>query len=88
MADEATFYMAAEEVNNLKSEPSDEELMEMYALYKQATAGDCNTAKPGASDVIANAKWGAWNDKKGLSKDKARAEYVAVVEELKEKYGI
>lgn len=38
------FEKAAADVNNLKSRPSDDELLEIYALYKQATVGDCNTS--------------------------------------------
>lgn len=37
------FEDAAEAVKNLKAKPSDEELLELYALFKQATVGDCNT---------------------------------------------
>ncbi|XP_046564835.1 acyl-CoA-binding protein-like [Haliotis rubra] len=88
MADEATFNKAAEEVKNLKSKPSDDEMLEIYALYKQATVGDCNTPKPGMLDLKGKAKWGAWDGKKGISQDEARVQYVAKVEELKGKYGI
>ncbi|XP_067648821.1 acyl-CoA-binding protein-like isoform X3 [Haliotis asinina] len=88
MADEATFYMAAEEVKELKSIPTNAELVEIYALYKQATDGDCNIPKPGSSDIAAKAKWGGWNEKRGMSAVEARTLYVAAVEELKGKYGI
>ncbi|KAJ8878237.1 hypothetical protein PR048_018814 [Dryococelus australis] len=37
------FNKAAQDVQNLNSIPSDEELLEIYALYKQATVGDVNT---------------------------------------------
>lgn len=30
---------------------------QFYALYKQATAGPCNIAKPGFWDVTGRAKW-------------------------------
>lgn len=39
------FNKAAEDVKKLKAKPTDEELLELYALYKQATVGDCNTSK-------------------------------------------
>lgn len=38
-----------EEVKNLKQAPKDEELLELYGLYKQATVGDVNT---GLLDII------------------------------------
>ena len=37
------FEQAAEKVKNLKEKPSDEDLLEIYALFKQATVGDINT---------------------------------------------
>jgi hypothetical protein len=37
------FNEAAQSVKNLTKRPSDEELLEAYALYKQATVGDNNT---------------------------------------------
>lgn len=39
------FDKAAEDVKNLKSSPSDADLLELYANFKQATVGDCNTGK-------------------------------------------
>ena len=46
-------------VKNLKTRPKDEELLELYALYKQATEGDNNTAKPGFFSFKDQAKWNA-----------------------------
>jgi len=37
------FNQAADNVKNLTKRPEDEELLELYALYKQATVGDNNT---------------------------------------------
>ncbi|XP_019635042.1 PREDICTED: acyl-CoA-binding protein-like [Branchiostoma belcheri] len=85
---EAEFEKAAEEVKTLKSTPTDEEMLEIYALFKQAKVGDVNTARPGMLDFKGKAKWDAWEAKKGMSQEDARAKYVAKVEELKGKYGI
>ncbi|KNC78039.1 acyl-CoA-binding protein like 1 [Sphaeroforma arctica JP610] len=74
-------------VKNLKTSPSNDEMLKTYALFKQATVGDCNAAKPGMFDVKGKAKWGAWNDIKGKSQDDAKAEYIKHVEELIAKYG-
>lgn len=38
-----SFEEAVDRVKNLKESPSDNELLEIYALYKQATIGDVNT---------------------------------------------
>ncbi|XP_040190550.1 acyl-CoA-binding protein isoform X8 [Rana temporaria] len=84
---QADFDKAAEEVKKLKQTPSDEEMLKTYALYKQATVGDVNTARPGMLDFKGKAKWDAWETKKGISQEDARAQYIKFVEELKEKYG-
>lgn len=59
------FEAAAAQVKELKARPSDEELLEIYALYKQATEGDNNTPKPGMFALKEKAKWEWWNKKKG-----------------------
>lgn len=76
------FDEAAEAVKGLATKPSDNDLLELYALFKQATVGDCNTAKPGMLDFKGKAKWDAWNGKKGVSQDDAKSQYVAKVQSL------
>lgn len=39
------FDKAVEDVKNLKETPSNDDLLEIYALFKQATVGDCDTSK-------------------------------------------
>ncbi|OQR66636.1 acyl-CoA-binding protein-like [Tropilaelaps mercedesae] len=80
---EADFNKAAEEVKELPKKLSDNDLLELYSLYKQATTGNCNTACPGMFDLKGKAKWNAWNGKKGLSQNDARKQYIAKVEALK-----
>jgi len=77
------FQKAAEEVKQLKTSPNDADKLEVYALFKQVTVGDCNTERPGMFDMTGKAKWDAWNAKKGTSKEDAEAAYIAKVEELK-----
>ncbi|KAG7205160.1 hypothetical protein KM043_018255 [Ampulex compressa] len=76
------FNKAAEEVKELNSQPSDTDLLELYALYKQATVGNCNTARPGMLDFKGKAKWDAWDSKKGVTQDQAKEQYIAKVEQL------
>lgn len=80
------FEQAAQDVKNLSSKPHDNELLKVYALYKQATIGDNNTPQPGMFDFKGKAKWNAWNDLKGTSKEKAETEYVDYVKFLQSKY--
>ncbi|XP_078795132.1 acyl-CoA-binding protein isoform X1 [Oryzias latipes] len=84
----AQFDAAAAEVKQLKAKPTDEEMLQVYALFKQASVGDVNTARPGMLDFTGKAKWDAWEKQKGKSKEDAMKEYVKLVEELKQKYGI
>lgn len=66
MADiEAAFNKAAEDIKNLKARPTDEELLEIYALFKQATVGDNDQAKPGMFQLKEKAKYEFWLKKKG-----------------------
>ncbi|CAI5670767.1 unnamed protein product [Oreochromis niloticus] len=82
------FDEAAAEVKQLKAKPTDEEMLQIYSLFKQATVGDVNTSRPGMFDFTGKAKWDAWEKQKGKSKENAMNEYVSLVEELKQKYGI
>ncbi len=66
----------------LKTTPSNEDLLELYALYKQATAGDVSGSRPGMMDFKGRAKYDAWAGKKGTGKDAAMASYVGVVDRL------
>merc|ERR1711915_303770 len=87
MADlKATFEKAAD-VKQLDAKPTDEEMLLIYALFKQATVGDVNTSCPGMFDFTGKAKWYAWEKQKGKSNETAMKEYIDQVEQLKKKYG-
>jgi acyl-CoA-binding protein len=79
----AKFQKAAKEVNDLDERPDDKDLLELYALYKQATVGDVTGTRPGAFDFKNRAKYDAWAKRKGTSKDDAMKAYVALVARLK-----
>jgi len=57
-------------------------MLELYALYKQATAGDATGDRPGMLDVRGRMKYDAWAKKKGLTKDGAMAAYIALVDRV------
>ncbi|XP_054716360.1 acyl-CoA-binding protein homolog [Uloborus diversus] len=86
MSLEEKFSAAASSVKNMKARPADPELLELYALYKQATCGDCATDKPSAVDLKGKAKWEAWNGKKGMGQDAAKDAYVTYANTLITKY--
>lgn len=66
--------------NNYSKEPSKEVQLSIYAHFKQANVGDCNTSAPSMINVKEKAKWSAWNDLKGMTKDDAIAKYIDIVE--------
>ncbi len=55
-------------------------MLDMYALYKQATFGDVDGARPGMLDLRGRAKYDAWTKYKGKSTDEAMLAYIALVE--------
>ena len=79
------FKAAAERVKSLTTRPSNETLLDLYALYKQGTEGDVTGKRPGMLDLKGKAKFDAWTGKKGLGKDAAMTQYVALVDRLLKK---
>ena len=44
---------------------SNDEKLEAYGLYKQATVGDVNTDRPGMLNFSGKSKWDAWKAREG-----------------------
>jgi len=82
----STVQEAAERLKTLTQSPSNDELLNLYGLYKQSTMGENKTSKPGMFDMKGQFKWKAWKDKSGMSQDDAADAYVALVDELLGKY--
>lgn len=76
------FEDAQKRVKALTKAPGNDDLLELYALFKQATAGDVTGSRPGLMDFKGRAKFDAWTKKKGTAKDAAMTAYVAVVDRL------
>jgi diazepam-binding inhibitor (GABA receptor modulating acyl-CoA-binding protein) len=55
-------------------------MLEMYALYKQATVGDVAGSRPGMLDLKGRAKYDAWSKHRGEARDAAMTAYIALVE--------
>lgn len=82
--DLATRFTAAQsDVQKLSKAPDTSDLLELYALFKQGTTGDVNTSRPGMMDFKGRAKWDAWEKKKGLSREQAMTQYIALVTKLR-----
>lgn len=54
-------------------------MLDLYALYKQATSGDVSGSRPGMLDVRGRAKYDAWQKRKGMTKDAAMQAYIDLV---------
>ena len=76
------FEAAVRDVRTIAHEPATAELLELYALYKQATVGDISGPRPGAFDVRARAKYDAWAKARGLATEEAMQRYVVLVTRL------
>uniref|UniRef100_A0A6B0VB39 Putative enoyl-coa hydratase/isomerase n=1 Tax=Ixodes ricinus TaxID=34613 RepID=A0A6B0VB39_IXORI len=76
------FNQAVKDLNNVPQEPSNDVKLQLYALFKQATVGKCNVAKPDTFDFVGKAKWDAWNNLGDTSQEDAQNEYAAIVTKL------
>ncbi|XP_051574956.1 acyl-CoA-binding domain-containing protein 7-like [Myxocyprinus asiaticus] len=85
---QAEFKQYAENVKKVKTRPTDQELLDLYGLYKQAVVGDINIDKPGIMDMKGKAKWEAWNSRKGMSNEDAMNAYISLAKDAIEKYGM
>jgi diazepam-binding inhibitor (GABA receptor modulating acyl-CoA-binding protein) len=84
MSIKEVFDQAVAESKNLAEKPSNNVLLQLYGLYKQATEGDVNIEAPAnAFDFVAKAKFNAWEEVKGKSKETAMQEYANLVAKLK-----
>lgn len=77
------FEAAALAAKNLDRRPGNEDMLQLYALYKQATDGDVSGERPGGFDFVGGAKFDAWSELKGIAADEAMQRYIAKVEALK-----
>jgi acyl-CoA-binding protein len=80
------FDSAVAQSKELTKRPTNEELLELYALFKQATEGDAGDERPGGFDFKAIAKFDAWKSHAGKSAEQAMKEYIALVVRLHQAY--
>ncbi|XP_074689047.1 acyl-CoA-binding domain-containing protein 6 isoform X1 [Strix aluco] len=78
----ALFEQAAERLPALLPAASKEQLLYLYARYKQVKFGTCNTPKPSFFDFEGKQKWEAWKALGDTSPHQAMQEYVATVKKL------
>ena len=79
----AAFEQAVTRSKQLPDKPDNMTLLKIYALYKQASAGDVDGKRPGFTDMVGRAKWDAWNGLKGTAGETAMQDYIDLIESLK-----
>ncbi|CAH1271594.1 ACBD6 [Branchiostoma lanceolatum] len=70
------FQQAVDHVATIAPQLNSDQLLYLYARYKQVNVGKCNTAKPGFFDFQGKQKWDAWNSLGDMDQDQAMTEYV------------
>jgi len=79
----AAFEAAVADSKELPEKPDNMTLLQIYALYKQATTGDVEGKRPGFTDLVGRAKFDAWAGLKGKSTAEAQQAYIDLIESLK-----
>ena len=70
--------LTAVKESTIEFSPDNNQKLQLYAFYKQATEGDIKSKCPSILSMIERAKWMAWNAIKGMPKDDAMRGYLAV----------
>ncbi|XP_037830029.1 acyl-CoA-binding domain-containing protein 6 isoform X1 [Kryptolebias marmoratus] len=79
---EREFESAADRVRDLIQTASRDQLLYLYARYKQVKVGKCNTSKPGFFDFEGQRKWQAWKQLGDMDAEQAMREYISCVNVL------
>lgn len=77
-----SFNQAAGHVRKLTSKLDNNQLLELYGLFKQGTEGKCNTPKPGWLDGRGRRKWEAWNSLGDMPVEEAKEKYILLVQKF------
>lgn len=80
------FESAVTQSKELTQRPSSTELLDLYALFKQASEGNVRGDRPTGFDLRAIAKYDAWNALAGKTKEQAMHEYISLVDRFYQQY--
>lgn len=80
---QAQFDQAVADSKNLPERPDNMTLLKIYALFKQASAGDVDGKRPGFTDMVGRAKYDAWEALKGTPEETAMQQYIDLIASLK-----
>jgi acyl-CoA-binding protein len=76
------FVAAIRDVAALPRPPDRISEVQLHALLRQATEGDCRESRPANGDIGLRFRHDAWCALRGTSAETAMARYVAMAEEL------
>ncbi len=82
------FLIAANIIKKVTIPPCEDEYSRLYGLYKQATLGDNINSRPLFINIIEVKKWESWEKYKGCEQYDAEVQYITLVNELIQKYGV
>lgn len=78
----SAFEQAQKDVKTLTKRPGNDDMLFLYAHFKQASEGDVKGDRPGMLDMVGRAKYDAWAKLKGTAKDAAQKKYIDKVAAL------
>ncbi|XP_056868753.1 enoyl-CoA delta isomerase 2, mitochondrial isoform X1 [Takifugu flavidus] len=76
------FEQAKNKLSHLKKEPGNDVKLKIYALFKQATQGPCDTPKPSMLDFVNKAKWDSWKSLGSTTPEEAQQQYCDLIGSL------
>jgi len=79
---ETLFKQACAAAKELPSRPGNDDMLQLYAFFKQGSEGDVSGDRPGFLDFVGGAKFDAWAKLEGMSSEEAMQKYIAKVESL------
>ena len=76
------FSQAQADSKTLTKRPGNDDLLFLYAHFKQASSGDANGKRPGMMDMVGRAKFDAWAKLAGMDRKAAEQKYIDKVNAL------
>ena len=82
MSNATAFEQAQQDVKTLTRRPDNNDLLFLYAHFKQGSEGDARGKRPGMLDMVGRAKYDAWAKLKGTDREQAMQRYIDKVNAL------
>ena len=82
--DAANAFVASSKKGEIDLSNSDK--LMFYALYKQSTVGPCSGKQPSRMQIVARAKFDAWNSLKQMSKKDAQLKFIEILAKKNPKF--